>query len=56
MIETTLAILEARFPDADVNALRPSLEAITDLNRLKALNLNASLVTSFHAFQHKLAV
>ena len=54
MIETTLAILEARFPDTDVDALRPSLEAITDLNRLKTLNLNASLVTTFHAFQSKL--
>ncbi len=54
-IENTLATLEARFPDVDVNALKPSLEAITDLNRLKALNLNASLVTSFHAFQRKLA-
>lgn len=54
-IENTLATLEARFPDIDVNALKPSLEAITDLNRLKALNLNASLVTSFHAFQRKLA-
>jgi len=55
-IENTLATLEARFPDVDVNALKPSLEAITDLNRLKALNLNASLVTSFHAFQRKLAM
>ena len=36
------------------NALAPRLEAITDLNRLKALNLNASLVTSFEAFEAKL--
>ena len=54
IIETTLAILEARFPGADVNSLRPNLEAITDIKRLKALSLNASLLTSFHEFQHKL--
>ena len=55
IIESALTILEARFPDADVNALSPRLEAITDLDRLKALNLNASLATSFDAFQDKLA-
>ena len=54
MVEATLAILEARFPDADINALSPRLEAITDFDRLKALNLNASLATSFDAFQNKL--
>ena len=55
MVEATLTILEARFPDADVNTLSPRLEAITDLDRLKALILNASLATSFDAFQHELA-
>ena len=55
MIEAILAIVEARFSDADVNALRSNLEAITDLNRLKALSLNASRATSFDAFQGKLA-
>ena len=54
MIEAILAIVEARFSDADVNALRSNLEAITDLNRLKALSLNASRATSFDAFQGKL--
>ena len=54
-IENTLSVLTARFPHADVNALKPTLEAIADLNRLKQLNLNASLARSFQAFQHKLA-
>ena len=53
-IENTLAILTARFPHADVDALRPTLEAITDLDRLKQLNLTASLTPSFEAFQHGL--
>ena len=53
-IETTLAILTARFPHADVNALKPTLEAIADLNRLNELNLTASLTPSFQAFQHGL--
>ena len=41
-------------PDADVSTLKPMLEAIVDLNRLKQLNLNASLAPSFRAFQHEL--
>ena len=53
-IENTLAILEARFPGADVNALRHRLEAITDINQLKQVSLNASLATSFHDFQEAL--
>ena len=53
-IETTLAVLTARFPHANVNALKPALEAIADLNRLKELNLTASLTPSFQAFQHGL--
>jgi hypothetical protein len=53
-IESTFAILEARFPDADVNTLKPILEAITDLKRLKQLNIEASLVQSFHTFQERL--
>ena len=53
-IENTLAVLTERFPHADVNALKPTLEAVADLNRLKQLNLNASLVPSFQAFQHRL--
>ena len=53
-IEITVAILNTRFPDADVDRLTPALEAIEDLNRLKQLNLEASLVESFRAFQERL--
>ena len=53
-IESTLAILNNRFPDADVDTLTPALEAIEDLNRLKQLNLEAFLVESFRAFQERL--
>ena len=53
-IESTLVILNTRFPDADVDPLTPALEAIEDLNRLKQLNLEASLVKSFRAFQERL--
>ena len=53
-IESTLAILNTRFPDADVDPLTPVLETIEDLNRLKQLNLEASLVESFRAFQERL--
>ncbi|RKU37363.1 hypothetical protein C6496_09740 [Candidatus Poribacteria bacterium] len=52
-IESTLAILNTRFPDADVQALTPILEAIADLNRLKQLNIEASVADSFHAFQER---
>ena len=53
-IENTITILNARFPNDDANALKPQLEAIADLNRLKELNLNASLATSFRQFQQQL--
>ncbi len=53
-IENTIEILNARFPNADVNALRPTLEVIDDLNRLKQLTLNASLANSFRQFQQQL--
>ena len=53
-IENTVAVLEARFPGADVNALKPRLEAIADINRLKQVSLNASLAPSFHDFQEGL--
>ena len=55
-IESTLATLNARFPNADVNALKPILEAIQDLNRLKHLNLTASIVETFTAFREHLEV
>ena len=53
-IDNTLAILEARFPEADVNTLKPRLEAVADLDRLKQANLYASLATSFQDFQESL--
>ena len=53
-IENTLTILNGRFPEADVPALKSRLEAIEDLNRLKQLTLEASLVESFQTFQDRL--
>lgn len=53
-IENTVATLTTRFTDVDVNRLKPSLEAIVDLDRLKQLSLNASLVSSFRDFQEAL--
>ena len=55
-IDNTLATLEARFPEAeaDINTLKPRLEAIADLNQLKQISLNASLATSFQDFQEKI--
>ena len=53
-IENMLAVLEARFPTANINAIESRLAAITDLNRLKQLNLEASLVPDFETFQRGL--
>ena len=53
-IESTLLILADRFPDADVPAVQPLLEAIADLNRLRQLNRNAVSTRSFHAFREQL--
>ena len=53
-VENTLTILNRRFPEADVDALKPTLEAIEDLDRLNQLNLEASLAESFHTFQEYL--
>ena len=50
-IESTLTLLMRRFPDADVPRLKSRLEAIEDLERLKALNLEASFVEDFQTFQ-----
>ena len=55
-IESTIAILNNRFSDVDIETLTPALEAIEDLNRLKKLNLEASSVESFRAFQEHLEV
>ena len=53
-IESTLATLTQRFPNADVNTLKPILETIDDLNRLRELNLNASVAENFNAFREHL--
>ncbi|MDE0554928.1 MAG: hypothetical protein OXI24_11965, partial [Candidatus Poribacteria bacterium] len=55
-IESTLTILTRRFPDADVNVLKPTLEAIEDLNRLRQLNIEASLAENFQTFQEHVYV
>ena len=49
-IENTLAVLNARFPGSDVDRVKAILEGVGDLERLKELNLNASLVPSFEVF------
>lgn len=55
-IENTIAVLNARFPHDDVNAVKIALEAMQNLERLKQLNLNASLAPSFEAFFRDLEV
>ena len=53
-IESTLNILTERFSNVDADELRPKLEAITDISRLKQLILNAAIADSFNAFQETL--
>ena len=53
-IENTLAILNTRFPDADLQTLTSALEAIDDINRLKQLIREASVVNTFDAFKERL--
>ena len=53
-IESTSLILTERFPDADVPAVQPRLEAIADLNRLRQLNRNALIARSFRVFREQL--
>ena len=53
-IENTLTVLTTRFPNADIRDLRPTLEAVRDLNRLKQLILKASLAPSFREFRREL--
>ena len=52
-IKSTLAILNTRFPEADVETLTPVLEAIDDINRLQQLILEASVIDTFRAFQER---
>ncbi len=53
-VESTLTILAERFPDADITTVKRILEAIEDLERLKQLNLTASVAESFLAFRDRL--
>lgn len=53
-IESTLTILAGRFPDADITTVKPILEAIEDLDRLKQLNLTASIAENFLVFRDRL--
>ena len=53
-IESTLTILTRRFPGTDVLRVKSRLEAIADLDRLKQLNLTASIAESFPAFREQL--
>jgi len=48
-IENTFAVLMARFPQSDVNAVKLALETVPNLGRLKQLNLTASLTPTFEA-------
>lgn len=54
-IESTIAVLNARFPNADVNTVKIALEAMQNLERLKELNLKASLTPSFEDFLRALS-
>ena len=54
-IENTLAILTTRFPHADATLLKPMLEAISDLDRLKALPVRALTVPSLQDFQQDIS-
>ncbi len=55
-VESTLAILNHRFPTAAVDTLAPVLEAIEDLDRLRALNLEASFTENFETFRKRLDI
>ena len=53
-IENAVAVLNARFPGNDVNRVKVVLERVGNLERLKELNLNASLVPSFEVFLQRI--
>ena len=53
-IESTLLILTERFPNDEVLTVQPRLEAITDLDRLRQVNLTASIAETFPAFREQL--
>ena len=53
-IESILALLGTRFPPNTVQILRPALETIDDLPRLKELLLAAPYVENFEEFAQTL--
>ena len=53
-IESTIAILNQRFPNSEITEVRAILEAISDIDRLKHRNLQASIATSLTDFQEHL--
>ncbi|MCY3721816.1 MAG: hypothetical protein OXG97_06310 [Candidatus Poribacteria bacterium] len=48
--DNILAVLTARFPHVDMETLKPTLEAISDLEELNRLLRTASLIENFEAF------
>ena len=52
--DNILAVLTARFPNGDVETVKPTLEAISDLEELNQLLRTASLTGSFEAFRQAL--
>jgi len=48
--DNILAVLTARFPHVDMETLKPTLEAISDLEELNQLLRTASLIENFEAF------
>ena len=55
-IENIVAVLNARFPNNDVNAVKAALETMNSLERLKQLNLSVSLISSFKDFLRALEI
>jgi len=43
-------VLTARFPHADVETIKPTLEAVSDLEELNQMLCTASLIKNFEAF------
>ncbi len=53
-VESILDMLGIRFPSKDVQSLKPQLEEISDLNRLKSLNRATNTTDSFEEFTEML--
>ena len=53
-IDNTLTILEAHFPEADINPIKNKLQTITDIEKLKQINRNALYAKSLQDFKETL--